>query len=159
MIGAVKPFGAKPIVTQCWLREGEREAGSHDVEHSYGDEILPSVTHELVVAEAWQRAAHPDIEKEEAEDLEHEGQDRQQRVDEDVLGLRDSKANVPSAEEEQRSNTADGDHVGIFGHEEHGELHGAVLSVVAAGEFGFRFRKIEGSAVGFSIRGGEVDEE
>jgi hypothetical protein len=65
----------------------------------------------------------------------------------------------PAAEEEQRGDAAYGDHVAVFGHEEHGELHGAVLGVIAAGEFGFRFGKIERGAVGLGVGRGEVDEE
>ncbi len=65
----------------------------------------------------------------------------------------------PSAEEEQRGDAADGDHVGVFGHEEHGELHGAVFGVVAGGELALGFGKIEGGAVGFGVGGHEVDEE
>ena len=64
-----------------------------------------------------------------------------------------------SAEEEQRGDAADGDHVGVLGHEEHGELHGAVLGVVAGDEFGFGLGQVEGRAVGLGVGGHEVDEE
>ncbi len=65
----------------------------------------------------------------------------------------------PSTEKEQCGDTADHDHVAVLGHEEHGEFHGAVFGVVAAGEFGLRFWKIEGRAVGFGVRSHEIDEE
>src|SRR5271168_840753 len=64
-----------------------------------------------------------------------------------------------AAEEEQRGDAADGDHVGVLGHEEHGELHGAVFGVVAGDEFGFGFGEVEGGAVGLGVRGHEVDKK
>ena len=66
---------------------------------------------------------------------------------------------MPAAEEEQRGHAADGDHVGVFGHEEHGELHGAVLGVIAGDELAFGLGQIEGRAVGLGVGGHEVDEE
>ena len=65
----------------------------------------------------------------------------------------------PSAEEEQRGHAANLDHVGVLGHEEHGELHRAVLGVIAGGELALSFRQIEGRAVGFGIGRHQVDEE
>src|SRR3984885_4436612 len=64
-----------------------------------------------------------------------------------------------SAEEEEGSDAAYGDHVGVLGHEEHGELHGGVLGVVAGAELGLGLGKVEGGAVGFGVGSGEVDEE
>src|SRR5271154_2740929 len=64
-----------------------------------------------------------------------------------------------TTEEEQGGDAAYGDHVGVFGHEEHGELHGAVLGVVAGDEFGFGFGQVEGGAVGLGVGGHDVDEE
>ena len=37
-----------------------------------------------------------------------------------------------------------GDHVRVFRHEEHGELHRAVLGVISGDEFGLRFRRSNG---------------
>ena len=65
----------------------------------------------------------------------------------------------PAAEEKKCGDATNGDHVAVFRHEEHGELHGAVFGVIAAGELGFGFGKIEGSAVGFRVGRGQVDEE
>jgi hypothetical protein len=42
---------------------------------------------------------------------------------------------------------------------EHGELHRAVFGVIAGSEFGLGFGQIERGAVGFGIRGHQVDEE
>ena len=64
-----------------------------------------------------------------------------------------------AAEEEQRGDAGDGDHVGVLGHEEHGELHGAVLGVVAGDELGFGLGEVEGRAVGLGVGGHQVDEE
>src|SRR5438094_975129 len=46
------------------------------------------------------------------------------------------KRAVPSAEKKQRSDAGGGEHVGIFGHEEHGELHGTVFGMVSGHQFG-----------------------
>ena len=84
-----------------------------------------------------------------------------QRVNEDVCGggIKIAERAGPSAQEQQRGHAAHVDHVGVLGHEEHGELHGAVFGVIAAGEFAFRFGQIEGRAVGFGVGGHQVDEE
>ena len=66
---------------------------------------------------------------------------------------------MPSAKKQQRGQTGDGDHVGVFRHEEHGKLHGAVLGVVSRDQFSFRFRQIERNAVGFGIGSHQVYEE
>jgi len=44
----------------------------------------------------------------------------------------------------QRGHATDGDHVGVLGHEEHGELHGAVLGVVTGDELSLRLGQVEG---------------
>ena len=54
---------------------------------------------------------------------------------------------------------ADGEHVHVFRHKEHGELHGAVFGVVAGDEFGFSFRHIKRNAVGLSVRRHQVNKE
>ena len=76
-----------------------------------------------------------------------------------LSGRRWPKGLDGAAEEEQRGDAAYGDHVGVLGHEEHGELHGAVLGVVAGDELGFGLGKVEGRAVGLGVGGHEVDEE
>src|SRR5580700_4188416 len=142
--------------------EADPEAGDNDVGDGDGDEKLPAEAHELVVAEARKRAAHPDIEKEEAEDFGDEPEDREDRREdgtrENVTEERSEGAG-PAAEEKQRGDAADGDHVGVFRHEEHGELHGAVLGVITGGELAFGFGQIEGRAVGLREGGHEIDEE
>ena len=65
----------------------------------------------------------------------------------------------PAAQKQQRGHAAHVDHVGVLGHEEHGELHRAVFGVIAAGQFAFGFGQIEGRAVGLGIGGHQVDEE
>ena len=65
----------------------------------------------------------------------------------------------PAAEEKNGGEAGDGDHVGVFGHEEHGEFEAGIFGVEAADEFGFAFGKIEGSAIGFGDGGHEIAEE
>ena len=76
-----------------------------------------------------------------------------------MAGKRWPKGLDAAAEEEQRGDAAYGDHVGVLGHEEHGELHGAVLGVVAGDQLGFGLGQVEGRAVGLGVGGHEVDEE
>src|SRR6266436_6417488 len=52
-----------------------------------------------------------------------------------------------------------GDHAGVFGDEEHGELETGVLGVKAGDEFGFGFWEVEGDAIGFRYGGYEEAEE
>src|SRR5215472_2586553 len=54
-----------------------RDRGGDQVGQRERQQKLPSEGHELVVAEAWQRAAHPDIKKEEDENLGDEPEHRQ----------------------------------------------------------------------------------
>ena len=77
----------------------------------------------------------------------------------EVVGEEMTEGAGGAAEEEQRGDAAYGDHVGVLGHEEHGELHGAVLGVVAGDELGFGLGQVEGRAVGLGVGGHEVDEE
>src|SRR5882672_7511063 len=65
----------------------------------------------------------------------------------------------PAAEEENGAEAGDGDHAGVFGDEEHGELEAGVLGMKAGHEFGFGFRKVEGDAIGFGHGGYEEAEE
>ena len=48
--------------------QSEDKAGGEDVDHGDGQQELPAEAHELVVAEAGQRGAHPDVEEEEREE-------------------------------------------------------------------------------------------
>ena len=64
------------------------------------------------------------------------------------------------AEEKQRGEAGDGDHVGVLGHEKHRELHRRVFGVIAAPTSStFGLGKIERCAVRLGIRGHDVDEE
>src|SRR6185437_5052016 len=103
-----------------------------------------------------------DIEKEEEEDLQDKPEDGEhgfgrdpgeRAIEEMTEGAR------PAAEEEQRSDAADGDHVGVFGHEEHRELHRAVFGVVAGGQLALGLRQVKGCTVRFCVCGHEVNEE
>ncbi len=140
---------------------GKPEACSHNVEDGERKQIAPSEVHQLVIAEARQRAAHPDVETEKQKDFCDEPEERQKCVDEGALKRRHQVAEGagPAAKKKQRGHAAHVDHVAVLGHEEHGEFHGAVLGVIAAGEFAFGFGQIEGRAVGFGEGGHEVDEE
>ena len=65
----------------------------------------------------------------------------------------------PAAEEENRREAGNRDHVRVFGHEEHGELEARIFGVESGDQFGFRFGQVERDAVGFRDRGGDIAEE
>ena len=56
------------------------EAGDDDVGHGKRQQKLPAEAHELVVTEAGQRAAHPDVEQKEAQNLDDKPEDRKDGV-------------------------------------------------------------------------------
>ncbi len=102
----------------------------------------------MVVAEAGQRAAHPDEEERNARTLEdkpEDGEDGGEDGSAEVCREEMTEGAGGSAEEEEAGDAAYGDHVGVLGHEEHGELHGAVLGVVAGDEFGFGLGRSKGA--------------
>src|SRR5260370_42653289 len=66
---------------------------------------------------------------------------------------------MPSAQKEQSSNTSDGNHVGVFGHEETGEFHAAVFRMETSYQFVFRFWQIERDAIGFRKSSDQENDE
>ena len=64
-----------------------------------------------------------------------------------------------STEEQKRGDAADCDHVRVLCHEEHGELHGAVLGVISGDQFGFRLRQVKRDSIGFRVRRHQIYEE
>ena len=66
---------------------------------------------------------------------------------------------MPTAQEEQSRQAGHSNHVGVLGHEEHGEFHSTVFRVIAGDQFGFRLRQIEGDAVGLGKRRHQVNKE
>ena len=138
------------------------KAGDDDVSHGDGKKKLPAEAHELVVTETRKRGAHPDVEQEKAENLRDKPEDREDGGENwaaEVVGQQMAERTGRAAEEEQRSDAGYGDHVGVLGHKEHGELHRGILGVVSGDEFGFGFGQVEGGAVGLGVGGHEVDEE
>ena len=123
--------------------------------------VQPKV-HQLVVAEARDGGADPDVERDEEDHLGHEPEDGKQDV-RDGTGQqvieKVAEGRGRTAEKQQRGDAGDGDHVGVLGHEEHGELHRAVLGVIAGDKLGLGLGQIEGGAVGFGVGGHQVDEE
>src|SRR6185437_47542 len=144
------------------MSKREREAGDDDVGHGEREQKLPSEAHELVITEAGERGSDPYVEKQKSEDFDDKPQDGEGGIEE--CGVEVGREGVAegrggATEEEQRGDAAYGDHVGVLGHEEHGELHGAVFGMVAGDEFGLGLGEIKRRAVGLGIGGHEVDEE
>src|SRR5205807_9342847 len=85
----------------------------------------PGKGHELVIAETWQGSTNPDVEKQKTENLQYEPDDRQHCLQPSWAANRP----MPTAEKEQSRQAGHSNHVGVFGHEEHGEFHSAVFRV------------------------------
>ena len=66
---------------------------------------------------------------------------------------------LPAAQEQERRDAGDGHHVGVFGHEERGELHAAVFGVESGDQLVFSLGQIERHAVGFGERGDQKNDE
>ena len=74
------------ILPDCKSTIGKPKACSHYVEDRERHQNSPSEVHQLVIAEARQSSTHPNVKKQEAEDLEHEPENWHQCVDKDILG-------------------------------------------------------------------------
>src|SRR5579864_647307 len=116
---------------------------------------LPAKRHQLVVTEARQRAAHPDVNKEKDKNLGHKPEHRQQSLH----IPRPKQRAVPSAQEQKSSQAAYRDHVRVFRHKEHGKLHRAVFCVIASHQFRFGFREIKRDAIRLSVGCDQVTKE
>src|SRR5258708_40286643 len=99
--------GVLTAVSEC---QGRRQ----DVENGDGQKKLPAEAHQLVIAEARKRAAHPDIEQEEEQNLDDEPEDGKDSPDDRAVENRDVVEQMPerrvgAAEEEQCRNARDRD--------------------------------------------------
>src|SRR6266571_901978 len=137
------------------LFKRDHQTGDQEIGNGDGQQHLPSEGHQLVIAKARQRAADPYIKKNKEECFEQKPENRQ----ETLHPGRPEEGAVPSAEKKNGRQKRHGHHVRVLGHEEHGELQSAVLSVIAGHELGFRFRKIKRDAVGFGEGGGQINEK
>ena len=70
VLGGLLSYACAGSVAEC-----EDEGGDDDVDHGDGQQELPAEAHELVVAEAGEGGADPDVEQEEEEDLDDEPED------------------------------------------------------------------------------------
>src|SRR5215471_12830345 len=125
--------------------QGDDQARNHQVRYRQWKQELPAKIHQLVITEARQCATNPDVEKQESKDSQPEPENRENSLQ----PVRAENRSVPSAQKQKRRQAGNRDHVGILGHKEHGEFHGAVFGVITSHQFGFSFRQIKGHAVGF----------
>src|ERR1017187_9459048 len=99
------------------LLQRNNQAGDQNICNRQRQQELPTERHQLVVTEAGQRALDPDVNKDKSQHLHHEPDDRQ----ECLQNGRPKHGARPSAKEQNRSQAGHGEHVGVLGHEEHGE--------------------------------------
>ncbi len=116
---------------------------------------FPAKRHQLVVAEARQRPAHPYIQKEKRKNLRREPEHREQRLQ----NRRPKDRPMPSAEKQKCRQARHRDHVRVLGHKEHGKLHRAVFGVIPRDQFSFGFGQIEWDSVRLRVRRHQIAEE
>src|SRR5437899_2534331 len=117
------------------------KAGHNNVGQGKREQKLPAERHQLVITEARQRAADPNVNKDESDNFQNEPKDRHQRLKywRQEAGYWSS----PSAEEQGGRDTRHREHIAVFRNKEDGEFHRAVFGVISGNELGFRFREIE----------------
>ncbi len=59
---------------------GKPQACAHNVQNGKRQQKPPAIVHQLVIAEARQRAPHPHIQKQKTENLEHKPEQRKNRA-------------------------------------------------------------------------------
>src|ERR1700722_14522311 len=133
------------------------QAGDNDIGNGQRQKKLPPESHKLVIAESRQRAANPYIEEDKKENFGRKVHNRQQCLPDGRKKCK--RRTMPSAKEQQAGQAGNRKHVHVFGHEEHGKFHRAVLGVIAGYKFGFGFRHIERNAVGFSVCCQQINKE
>ena len=72
---------------------------------------------------------------------------------------RQAERRQPAAEEHDRSQRRDQDHVRVFGQEEQREGHARIFDVEAGDDLGFAFGHVERRAVGLGHAGDQVHQE
>src|SRR5256886_706745 len=128
---------------------------------SYGNEHLPSQPHDLVVAVARERRPDPQEHEQHGANLDQQPADpvaEGVRPDDlDVVELRPRRH--PAAEEHDRAQRRDQDHVHVFGEEEHREGHARILDMKARDDLRFALGDVEGMAIGLGNPGYEIHDE
>src|SRR5712692_3476460 len=84
--------------------QSHNQPGDNQVRDGQREQKLPSKSHKLVIAEAGQRATNPNVDKEKAENPQHEPEHRQNRLQ----PRRAEERSVPSAQEKQRGQAGHG---------------------------------------------------
>ena len=125
----------------------------HDeIDHRGREQELPPERHQLVVAVARQRPAHPDVGEENRADLQQEGDPAQ------TVGVEQRNA-VPAAEIQIGRDRRHRRHVDVLGLRKECEADGAVLGVVPGDQLLFGLGKIKRRAVGLGDTGDDIDDE
>src|ERR1035438_10806469 len=76
------------------------KAGRNNVQNRQRHQPAPAEVHELVIAEARQRPAHPHIQKEESKNLEHKPEEGKSGIEKDILKGRNQVAEGAGRSEE-----------------------------------------------------------
>src|SRR5579859_5149795 len=132
--------------------EGDDCGGDDGVHDGQGQQQLPAEAHQAVVANARQRDANPDEEKEEDGHFDKVDQDRKTR---DAFETKEA----PAAKEERGSDGTDRYHVDVLGHLVEAPAQAAVFGQVASRQFLLGFREIERGAVDLGDTGDQVETE
>src|SRR5689334_11836759 len=114
------------------------KTGYHHIRQRQREQELPAEGHQLVIAEARQRATDPDVNKDKEDDFRNKPENRQKCLDDGRQRdrRRDVERGMPSAEEKRRRDARDGEHIAVLSNKEDGKLHRAVFGVVSGYELG-----------------------
>ena len=128
------------------------DAGDDDIDERERQHEFPGEVHQLIHAQARQRAANPD---EHENDGNHLGQEPNIRRN---PGQERHRRN-PAAKEQRDAQADDGKHAQIFAEEKEREFEAGILGEIAGDDFGFGFRQVKRAAVGFRQRRDEKQDE
>src|SRR5262249_44325327 len=100
----------RPSTPEC-----HHKTGKDDVRYGQWQEKLPAECHELVIAEAGERSANPDIKKDEENDFRHKPEDRRYHLPQRRSGRYEPlERTMPSTQEQQGRKASDRNHVAIL---------------------------------------------
>src|SRR5882724_10170655 len=140
------------------VEKGDDGGGQKNVHERDLEEENPAQPHQLIVAETRQSEADPDKNKKKRRNFGEENEDVNETKNPSVGTVRDTRK-MPATQKKGNDNGGAGNHGSVFAEEKEGELHRAVFGVIAADQFRFRFRQIEGPPLCFREYGDGKDRE
>ena len=120
--------------------------GREQVDERERQHELPGEVHELIHAQARQRAPRPDEQHDQPEQFHEEPRPGRDEIERGKRGL-------PAAEEQRDAESAHGEEAEVFRQKEQREFESGVFGEIAGHQFGFAFRQVERRAVRLGVGG------